>query len=311
MVIFTGLWTTRLEKDQDHYSWHQENQVDENNGSSTVAQNHRRSYSLQASNSCQQQNNNIKHKRVWSHDGYHRMALFRGLSKRTNGSAPTYGAIDEEEAEHPDEPSLTSGDYTVGNEKYMLRMCGIYTLVYLVIAVVAYSYVFESWTIVDSLFFAVATFTTVGYGDLAPTSQSGQLFTILFAVYGVIILGIFIGIVGHVISEGQTRALRKFKRGRQQKLLKALFLPSRNVNTSSTLDNDNNEHSESWLTDHITLLEDVLHVCRIELPEILVVILLAYILGVREGWSFTSTMYFAIMSASTTGMYVCSVSCLR
>lgn len=287
MVIFTGLWTTRLQKNHDA-----------ENDDSTMAPAHRRSYSLHDARRQQQENAN--HKRVWSHDGVPRMPLFGASSWRNGGGAPTstYGAIDEEkdEDEQDEQPSLTSGDYTVGDDKYALQMCGIYALFYLVIAVVAYSYVFESWTIIDSVFFAVATFSTVGYGDLAPTTQSGQIFTILFAVYGVIILRIFIGIVGHAISEGQARAIGQFKKGRQQKLLKALFQSNRNVNSSV-----NDGVRENWLTDHITLLDDVMHVCRTELPEILVVIILAYILGVREGWSFTSTMYFAIMSASTTG----------
>jgi hypothetical protein len=39
----------------------------------------------------------------------------------------------------------------------------------------------------------------------------------------------------------------------------------------------------------------------VEAPEILLVMLLALILGLREGWSYTSTFYFCIMSASTTG----------
>jgi hypothetical protein len=39
----------------------------------------------------------------------------------------------------------------------------------------------------------------------------------------------------------------------------------------------------------------------VEAPEILLVMLLALILGLREGWSMTSTFYFCIMSASTTG----------
>jgi hypothetical protein len=38
-----------------------------------------------------------------------------------------------------------------------------------------------------------------------------------------------------------------------------------------------------------------------ELPQILLVALFAAILGYREGWSITSTIYFTIMSASTTG----------
>lgn len=58
---------------------------------------------------------------------------------------------------------------------------------------------------------------------------------------------------------------------------------------------------ENWFDDHKALLKDVIAVVKEEAPEILVVMFFALILGFREGWSLTSTAYFCIMSASTTG----------
>ena len=56
---------------------------------------------------------------------------------------------------------------------------------------------------------------------------------------------------------------------------------------------------KSFFGDHISLIQDIMDVVRTEFPEILAVVIFAMILGVREGWSFTSTLYFAVMSAST------------
>lgn len=203
------------------------------------------------------------------------------LSSHTNG-----------DGNNDDLPSLTS-NFEAETDWEVLRLCGWYTLTYLLLAIVAFSFVFERWTVIDSLYFAVATFTTVGYGDLQPTSEPGQIFTILFAVYGVIILGVFIGIVGHAISEGQANAIRKLKRRRQHRVLQALTRS--NSRRTDTI-------RKGFFHDHITLMSDISSVCRAELPEILVVVLLAWILGMREGWSLTSTLYFAIMSASTVSL---------
>jgi voltage-gated potassium channel len=50
----------------------------------------------------------------------------------------------------------------------------------------------EGWTFLDSMYFSATTMTTVGYGDLAPKTQTGRFFTIfyLFASVGIAIYGL-------------------------------------------------------------------------------------------------------------------------
>lgn len=43
----------------------------------------------------------------------------------------------------------------------------------------------EKWTIIDSIYFAIVTVTTVGYGDLFPTTDIGKLFCIFWVPVGV------------------------------------------------------------------------------------------------------------------------------
>lgn len=47
---------------------------------------------------------------------------------------------------------------------------------------------FEDWSIIQALYFSVVTLTTVGYGDLAPTSDGTQLFTIFYVLTGIGVL---------------------------------------------------------------------------------------------------------------------------
>lgn len=80
------------------------------------------------------------------------------------------------------EPSLTRDIHEERGIWMPLRTCLQYVFIYIVISVIAYSYVFERWSIIDSVYFAVATFTTVGYADQEPSSKGGQFFTIFFAM---------------------------------------------------------------------------------------------------------------------------------
>ena len=43
----------------------------------------------------------------------------------------------------------------------------------------------EGWSLIEALYFSVMTVTTIGYGDFTPSSPLTQLYTILYAVFGI------------------------------------------------------------------------------------------------------------------------------
>lgn len=42
----------------------------------------------------------------------------------------------------------------------------------------------ESWSVLDAVYFCVVTMATVGYGDFAPRTQVGKVFTIVYVLIG-------------------------------------------------------------------------------------------------------------------------------
>ena len=46
----------------------------------------------------------------------------------------------------------------------------------------------EGWTIVQAFYFSVITLTTVGFGDLTPTTAGTQLFTVVYVLIGIGVL---------------------------------------------------------------------------------------------------------------------------
>lgn len=70
------------------------------------------------------------------------------------------------------------------------------TIMILLIGTITYHYV-EGWSIIDSLYFSVVTLTTIGYGDFAPKTDLGKLFTVLYIIVGIGMILSFINTIQH------------------------------------------------------------------------------------------------------------------
>ena len=57
----------------------------------------------------------------------------------------------------------------------------------LAIGTVAYR-LLEDWSWVDSLYFSVVAVTTVGFGDLTPSTDVSKLFTVVYILSGITII---------------------------------------------------------------------------------------------------------------------------
>ena len=69
----------------------------------------------------------------------------------------------------------------------------------LIVGVVFYVNV-EHWSIINAIYFCVVTLGTVGYGDLTPTTDVGKLFTVLYIIVGLGVIGGFFATLGRLID---------------------------------------------------------------------------------------------------------------
>jgi hypothetical protein len=87
-------------------------------------------------------------------------------------------------------------------------------MILMIIGTVAYRFL-EDWTWIQSFYFSVVTLSTVGYGDLSPTSDASRLFTASYIIGGVAIALSALGVIGtNYLRKRESRILeRREKRG--------------------------------------------------------------------------------------------------
>ena len=86
----------------------------------------------------------------------------------------------------------------------------------------------------DSFYFAVVTFTTVGYGDMGPTSNAGKIFSIFHSVLGVMMIGSGFSIILKQVVQKELQAVEA-----AQKATSDLLVGSVLADTDDDDDNSN------------------------------------------------------------------------
>ena len=72
--------------------------------------------------------------------------------------------------------------------RHAFRYISGLALLVLATGTVVYHYV-EDWSWVDSFYFSSVALTTVGFGDLTPTTDASKLFTVFYIFSGISLIG--------------------------------------------------------------------------------------------------------------------------
>jgi len=131
--------------------------------------------------------------------------------------------------------NLTENSNTVSDTKisncyelqYSVEECCIGLVVYIFAGIIAFSFIFENWSIVESFYYSVVTLTTVGNGDLYPTSDSGKTFACFWALFGIVILAVAIGVISDSVIKARIMKLREEKKNAEYASISKLgFVPT-------------------------------------------------------------------------------------
>lgn len=157
--------------------------------------------------------------------GYHHLAYCKGTcgnncnkeqvveskqsSERTGGNGKQTAKIHPEpdatdvstKKEEPELPEPIS-------DRCMIIVCVAVIFIYFTVGVLVYTQE-EGWSFLDALYFCVVTLTTVGYGDLLPSSDGSKLFTCGFVIIGIGMIGSALGIVSGYLLDKQEAMLEE------------------------------------------------------------------------------------------------------
>ena len=101
--------------------------------------------------------------------------------------------------------------YEIKERTRIVKIVLIFTVI-IVFGTFMYHYL-ENWNYIDSFYFAVSTLTTVGYGEIVPSTPTAKLFTSFYILLGVSIFfyGLF-SIGEHFVEERITKLERRIQR---------------------------------------------------------------------------------------------------
>ena len=117
-------------------------------------------------------------------------------------------------------------------DRQNLAIVMLVVLLFLIVGAVFYPLV-EGWTVLDSLYFGVTTLTTVGYGDMGPTTDGSKIFTAFYVFFGVAIVATLIGLATTFLIEAAALAAEVEKKRKRQMVM--------NDNSESDTDSEDEE----------------------------------------------------------------------
>jgi potassium channel subfamily K, other eukaryote len=206
-------------------------------------------------------------------------------------------------------PSLTSEYMNVEHSSRILWLFLLHALIYYTLAVIGFSYIVQSWTIIDSLYYGTVLFCTIGFGDIEPDNSAARLYTIFLALYGIAFLGILLGAVidycldyRYVSSEQQRRKVgtQVLHRMQQTDMMRRDDTDAENVVDEAT-DDEADSSTTTECTAEKSLWEEIFALVLLEIPVLSFVILLAIGVGHFEGWSVFNSIYWFVISGTTVG----------
>ncbi|KFV87410.1 Potassium channel subfamily K member 17, partial [Struthio camelus australis] len=123
------------------------------------------------------------------------------------------------------------------------------------------------WDFTGSFFFSISTITTIGYGNLSPSTAAGRVFCIFFALFGIPLNLVLLNSIGQLMLSGVQHCAHHL------------------------------EEKFHWQK-KATLL---IRICALLTCLLLFLLLPPMLFSAKEGWSYEEGFYYSFITLSTIG----------
>ncbi len=100
-----------------------------------------------------------------------------------------------------DDQDATQGRIDGFFAEHVFKLLAISAFTLMAVGTIVYHFM-EGWSWVDSIYFSVVAVTTVGFGDISPSTDASKLFTVVYILSGV-------GIIASYLSARSDRKRQK------------------------------------------------------------------------------------------------------
>mmetsp|Transcript_13927 Transcript_13927/g.30370 ORF Transcript_13927/g.30370 Transcript_13927/m.30370 type:complete len:566 (+) Transcript_13927:110-1807(+) len=219
------------------------------------------------------------------------------------------------------EVPLTSKPYQCPEElRSTIRLCIGAVALYFVVGILVFPFWLEpTWTVIDAVYFSMASITTVGYGDVVVSGGRGaramiaKLFVLSFNIYAVCISVSALGIIAKLALTQEKKIMARAKERARQQLIQMFDFEQ---DDEEGLEDEADEEDEQcrWADRVIdeknkcdlpdeprTIVGALKQAIQNNLFNFLVLAVIAGLLKRVERWSFIDVLYYWNCTATTIG----------
>jgi potassium channel subfamily K, other eukaryote len=200
----------------------------------------------------------------------------------------------------------------VGRRKILFVFIGV--IVFIGTGIIFFPLV-ENWTVLNTLYFSVVTLTTVGFGDLGPTTPFSKIFTTVWLFFGVALIAAFISIISdHLIQSAAFREELRKRNVRQQQM-------ANDDSSSSDEEDDDDDEILSFNSGQSTEIEatkqndlgccscythscikkSLKYTCSTFSPMLICSVIGIIVMMSLENLSFIDALYWSVVTGTTVG----------